>query len=70
MDMKPVNSSAIAAIGHDPQTRTTSIQFRSGPKIYEFPDMSLEDHAAFAGAESLGKHYHAHVKSHARPKAA
>jgi KTSC domain len=70
MTMRRVTSSAIHSIGHDPETETTGVRFHSGPKVYEFPDMTAADHAAFANAESLGKHYHAHVKSHGVPRAA
>ena len=68
MKMHSVASSAIHSIGYDPATRTTGVRFHSGPKVYDFYDMSPEQHEAFAGAESIGKHYHAHVKSHGVPR--
>lgn len=60
--MKPVTSDAIAAIGYDPETRTTGVQFHSGPKVYEFPGIEPHEHAAFEGAVSVGKHYHQHIR--------
>jgi hypothetical protein len=57
-----VESSQIAAIGHDPETNTLAIQF--SPKkdgtpgsIYHYSNFSAEDFAAFKGAESIGSHF-------------
>lgn len=61
MKMTPVTSSFIMAVGHDPSTSTMHVQFSNGT-IEAHQDVSLDDHADFVDAPSLGKHYHAHFK--------
>lgn len=61
MEMKPVESSHIAAIGYDPETKTMRVQFRRmgipGP-TYEAANVPAEEHAAFMEAESPGRFWH------------
>jgi hypothetical protein len=61
MEMKPVDSSNIAAVGHDPATGTLAVAFRDG-NLYHYDGVSSEAHAALMQAESIGKHFHAHIK--------
>lgn len=60
--MQDVDSSNIQAVGHDPQSNTLSVQFRSGA-IYHYPGVTAEQHQAFLGADSLGSHFHKHFRS-------
>lgn len=63
--LDPVESSQIAAIGHDPATNRLAIQFKSkkGPgSIYQYQNFTAEDFAEFKGAESLGAHFGQHIK--------
>ena len=63
IDLSPVaNSSNVAAIGYHAPTRRMAVQFKSG-STHIYADVKPEDHAAFAGAESVGKHFHAHVRN-------
>lgn len=62
--MQPVESSQIAAIGHDPDTNTLAIRFYSGwgekkrvGSLYRYSNFTAEDFEAFKNAESLGKHF-------------
>lgn len=60
MEMKPVESSHIAAIGYDPETQTMRVQFRgAGMPIYEAVGVPAEEHAAFMEAKSHGRRWHA-----------
>lgn len=66
--LQPVQSSQIAAIGHCPATETLAVQFfRKGAPadVYHYANVTATEYAAFAGAESVGKHFYAHIKPHA-----
>lgn len=62
----PVDSSQIAAIGHDAETQTLAIQFKNwkgeATGVYRYSNFTAEDFAAFQAAESKGKHFGAHIK--------
>lgn len=63
--MTAVESSQIAAIGHDAATNTLAIQFASkiGPgSVYHYRNFTADLFAAFAGAESIGSHFGKHIK--------
>jgi hypothetical protein len=63
--LNPVKSSQIASVGHDPATNTLAIQFKSktgAGSVYHYPNVSAEQYQAFTKAESLGKHFGAHIK--------
>lgn len=63
--LNPVKSSQIHAIGHDQATNTLAIQFKSktGPgSVYHYPNVTAEQYAEMAKAESIGKHFGAHIK--------
>jgi hypothetical protein len=61
-ELKAVKSSAIAAIGHDAETNTLHVRFHSGG-TYQYPDVSAAEHAAFANAPSIGRHFAQHILS-------
>lgn len=70
MDMTPVESSQISAIGHDPAKNVMAIQFhgRKGGQltpgsVYHYQNVTPEQHQAFIGADSLGVHFGQHFKS-------
>lgn len=54
MEMTPVKSSNIIAIGYDAEKREIHVQFRSG--TYKYHDAPPEVHQALMNAESKGKH--------------
>ena len=58
--MTPVTSSAIAAIGHDPETRTLLVRFRSG-ETYGYLEVSPEVFKAFLTAASKGRFFHERI---------
>lgn len=68
IQLTPVESSQIHAVGFDPITGTLAIQFKShgGPGgVYHYANWTQEKHDAFLGAESLGKHFGQHIKGNA-----
>lgn len=56
MDMIPVESSNIDAVGHDPATQTLAIRFKSG-LVYHYAGVSAEAHKALVEAKSIGGHF-------------
>ena len=65
IDLQPVESSQIAAIGHCAETNTLAIQFKKkdGPgSVYHYANFTADDFAAFKGAESIGSHFGQHIK--------
>ncbi|MFC3107389.1 KTSC domain-containing protein [Undibacterium arcticum] len=65
--MDAVESSEIAAIGHDSETNTLAIQFpsKSGPgSVYHYANFDAEAFAAFKNADSIGSHFGKVIKPH------
>ena len=65
--LQPVESSQIAAIGHDHETNTLAIQFsprRDGTpgSIYHYANFDSAAFAAFKGAESIGSYFGKFIK--------
>lgn len=64
--MDAVESSQIAAIGHDAATNTLAIQFPGkGDKpgsVYHYANFTADDFKAFQEAESKGSHFGKHIK--------
>lgn len=56
----PVKSSSISAIGHD--ASGLHVRFANGG-TYHYPDVSAAEFAKLKGAESIGKHFQAHIRS-------
>lgn len=61
MNMIPVSSSAIAAIGYDPRGGHMRIQFRFG-RTYDFCGVPLSVYEAFMAASSKGRYYDQHIR--------
>ena len=61
IDLKPVASSAIKAVGYHPQTGTLRLEFYSGG-IYDYAGVTPEKHAALTAAESIGRHFLDHIR--------
>lgn len=69
IQMQTVASSQINAIGYDPITSRLRIQFKSkaGPgPVYEYPDVTPEQHQALISAPSIGKYFGEHIKGNAK----
>lgn len=63
-EMYPVNSTAIRAVGRDASTGIVHVEFHSGGTHPHGP-MTQDEFERFRDAQSVGKHYHAHVKAKA-----
>lgn len=61
MERSPVTSSFIAAVGHDADTKQMEVEFTNGT-IEVHDGVSVDDHAAFLGAKSVGAHWHANYR--------
>ena len=65
--LKPVASTALAAIGHDTATETLAVQMFQGSKpgnVYHYANVTLAEYSAMASAKSLGEHLARHIKAH------
>lgn len=63
ISMSAVESSQIKQTGYDPATQTLAVSFTRGTgAIYHYPGVTPEAHAAFVGAESIGKHFGQHIR--------
>lgn len=60
--VKPVKSSAFAAIGHDAKTNTLRIDFHSG-HVAHYSNFTAEKHAQFQKADSLGRYFIEHIRN-------
>lgn len=64
IELKPVDSNKIKSVGYDASTQTLAVVFKNGPgAVYHYPNVTPEAHAAFVGAESIGKHFGQHIQS-------
>ncbi len=61
--MYKVKSGAITSLGHDPETGVLEVEFRGG-RVYRYSDVSVEKLNELLAAESIGKHFAAHIKPH------
>jgi hypothetical protein len=62
MDMQTIdNSTNIQAIGYDPAERRLRVVFKNSG-TYDYEDVPPETHHALMKADSVGKHFCAHIK--------
>ena len=64
VDMVPVDSTAARSVGYDPQTGMIHVEFHSGG-THPFGPFTKQEFERFRDADSIGKHYHAHVRAKA-----
>lgn len=63
--MDAVESSQIEAIGHDRETNTLGIQFKSksgAGSVYHYENFTAEQFTAFKNAQSIGAHFGKFIK--------
>ncbi|MFM0058554.1 KTSC domain-containing protein [Paraburkholderia phytofirmans] len=60
-----VESSQIEGIGHDPMTNTLAMQFKAkkDAPVYHYANVNAAMFKALKAAESIGKHFAAHIKA-------
>lgn len=61
MTRQPVDSSNLKSVGYDPKSKTMHVEFHSG-RVYEYSGVPESEHAALIKADSVGKHFHAHIR--------
>jgi len=59
--MLPVESSNIAAVGHDAERKLLAVRFRSG-SIFHYANIEPELHERFLSAESLGQFFGTQIR--------
>jgi hypothetical protein len=63
--LQPVESSQIHAIGHDPETNTLAVHFKSRTglgSVYHYSNFNAAAFAEFKAAESIGSHFGKFIK--------
>ena len=61
MKRSPVESSSLASVGYDPDTRIPEIEFRNG-SVYQYSEVPASAHAALMSADSHGKYFSRHIR--------
>ena len=61
MEMIPVHSSAMRAVGYDPDTRQMKIEFEQG-NIYDFCEVPLSVYEQLMNASSKGIYYNEQIR--------
>lgn len=61
MTRTDVSSTSIASVGYDPDTETLEVEFTNGG-VYQYDDVSAEQHAALLAAPSIGKYFAAVIR--------
>jgi len=61
IDMQPVESSQIAAVGFDSAENILAVQFKNGG-LYHYHEVPPEKFAALVQSESVGKFHAQHIK--------
>ena len=59
--MKAAKSQMFSQYGYDPDTKTLAVRFANGG-TYTYPGVTPEAFASMEGAESIGKHFAAHIR--------
>lgn len=62
MELKPVKSSNIEAVGYDADKQELQIQFKGGA-VYAYDGVLPDDYEALKYAPSVGSHFHAKIKN-------
>lgn len=62
MQREPVDSTVIASVGYDFDSRTLEVEFTSG-KVYQFFDVPVSLAQALRAADSLGTFFNTHVRN-------
>lgn len=61
MERTKVKSSNLKSVGYDEAAKTLEIEFLNG-SVYRYVGVPAETYRRFAGAESLGKAFHAFIR--------
>ena len=61
VEMIPVNSAVIKALGYNEESRVCRVEFSTG-RVFDYENMAPDVYAQFSGAASIGRYWHANVK--------
>ena len=61
IEMYPVSSSNLRAVGYDAKSQTLHIQFHSGG-LYEYCGVDQQTYDELLAASSQGTYFHQHIK--------
>lgn len=61
MNMIPVSSSNLVAVGYNPTNQDLTIQFGSG--VYTYTGVPQSTHTGLMNASSKGSYHHLHIKN-------
>lgn len=61
VELHPVKSSHIAAIGYDPSEQALHVRFHSGAQ-FVYHNVPPHAHADLLSAQSIGSHFHSNVR--------
>ena len=62
VEMKPIDSSTIKAIGYNPLTKVLSVDFKRGEDRYHYKGVPPAEYASLLAAPSPGKYLAASIK--------
>jgi len=62
VELTPVESSSLHAVGYDKDAQDLHVQFRPGEATYVYHQVPPETHAELMAAESKGKHFAARIR--------
>jgi len=62
VDRLPVDSSNLAAVGYDPETRTLEIEFRNG-RVYRYFDVPSDVYEELMAADTLGGYFNRNIRN-------
>ena len=65
MDRDPVQSRSLAEVGYCPDTMVLEIAFHNG-SVYQYFDVSETAFLELTHAESIGRHFNAHIRPNYR----
>lgn len=63
MEMHPVDSSLIQALGYDPESKTMAVQFHDG-KLYHYQGVTQKVHDKVKNSASVGKAFGQFIRPH------
>lgn len=62
MELKPLKSSNVEAVGYDPATKKMQVRFKGKDTVYEHEGVESSDHLSFVHDRSPGAHYAQHIR--------
>lgn len=62
MNLVPVKSQNVAAIGYDAEAKILSVQFKGSGRVYRYSNVPPQVHADFMAAESKGSFLHTDIR--------